>query len=68
MGGGAINSMGLHDFIVAGPSSQINQSVMNSLAVTNITAAIGGADQMSLEEIRNYITYNFSAQPKSSNN
>ena len=64
VGAGAINSMGVHDFVVVGPSSQINQSVINSLAVTNITAAIGGADQMSVEEIRNYITYNFSAQQR----
>ena len=64
VGAGAINSMGVHDFVVVGPSPQINQSVMNSLAVTNITAAIGGANQMSVEEIRNYITYNFSAQQR----
>ena len=64
VGAGAINSLGVYDFVVAGPSSQINQSVINSLAVTNITAAIGGANQMSIEEIRNYITYNFSAQQR----
>ena len=52
VGAGAINSMGVHDFVVVGPSPQINQSV------------IGGANQMSVEEIRNYITYNFSAQQR----
>lgn len=62
VGAGAINSLNTYDFVIAGPSQQINQSVEQSLSVTNITAAIGGADQMSLEEIRNYITYNFAAQ------
>ena len=54
--------MGTIDFVVAGPNPQISQTVVNSLAVTNVTAAIGGADQMSVEEIRNYISFNFAAQ------
>ena len=62
VGAGAITTLNTYDFVVAGPSQQINQSVEQSLSVTNITAAIGGADQMSTEEIRNYITYNFAAQ------
>ena len=62
VGAGAITTLNTYDFVVAGPSQPINQSVEQSLSVTNITAAIGGADQMSMEEIRNYITYNFSAQ------
>ena len=62
VGAGAITTLNTYDFVVAGPSQAINQSVDQSLSVTNITAAIGGADQMSMEEIRNYITYNFSAQ------
>ena len=62
VGAGAINSFGIIDFIVAGPSPKINQNVMASLSVTNITSAIGGADQMSVEEIRNYISFNFAAQ------
>jgi len=62
VGAGAINTLNTYDFVIAGPSTQLNQSVEQSLSVTNITAAIGGADQMSTEEIRNYITYNFAAQ------
>ena len=62
IGAGAINSVGIIDFVVGGPSQQINQTVINSLSVTNTTAAIGGANQMSQEEIRNYISYNFAAQ------
>jgi hypothetical protein len=62
VGAGAINALGTIDFIVAGPVPQTNQNVMGSLSVTNTTSAIGGADQMSIEEIRNYISFNFAAQ------
>jgi len=62
VGAGAINSVGNVDFVVAGPSAQINQTVVKSLTVTNTKAAIGGANQMSSEEIRNYISFNFAAQ------
>lgn len=62
VGVGAINTIGGVDFVVAGPSQQVNQTVINSLAVRNVTPAIGGANQMTTEEIRNYISYNFAAQ------
>tara|TARA_R100001463_G_scaffold12745_6_gene34334 strand:- start:9346 stop:11187 length:1842 start_codon:yes stop_codon:yes gene_type:complete len=62
LGAGAITNVGKVNFVVAGPNGQINQSVIDSLAVTNVTSAIGGADPMSVEEIRNYISYNFAAQ------
>ena len=62
LGAGAINSLGVIDFVVAGPVSLINSSVSNSLQVTNITSALGGDDQMSTEEVRNYVTFNFAAQ------
>ena len=62
LGAGAINSLGLIDFVVSGPVSLINNSVSNSLQVTNVTSALGGDDQMSTEEVRNYVTFNFAAQ------
>jgi len=62
LGAGSIRHVGTNTFIVAGPNSQINQNVVDSLAVTNVTSAIGGADPMSVEEIRNYISFNFAAQ------
>ena len=62
LGAGAINSLGVIDFVVAGPVSLINSSVSNSLQVTNVTSALGGDDQMSTEEVRNYVTFNFAAQ------
>ena len=62
VGAAAINSIGTVDFIVSGPVPSVNGSVSNSLTVKNVTAAIGGADLMTTEEIRNYITFNFAAQ------
>ena len=62
IGAGAINIVGTIDFVVAGPNPQISQSVLNSLSVTNVTAAIGGANPMTVDEIRNYISFNFAAQ------
>jgi len=62
LGAGAINSLGLIDFVVSGPVSLINNGVSNSLQVTNVTSALGGDDQMSTEEVRNYVTFNFAAQ------
>ena len=62
LGAGAITNVRTIDFVVVGPNQQINQSVVNSLAVTNVTSAIGGADALTEDEIRNYISFNFAAQ------
>jgi hypothetical protein len=35
---------------------------VNSLRVNNVTAAIGGANPPTTEEVRQYVTYNFAAQ------
>jgi hypothetical protein len=50
------------EFNVTGPVPSVNTQVIQSLRVTNITPAIGGADQPTVEEIRNLIAYNFAAQ------
>jgi hypothetical protein len=39
-----------------------NVQVQNSLTVTNVTPAVGGSDQPTIEEVRNMIAYNFAAQ------
>ena len=62
LGVNVINQIGSVDFFVNGPSDVINNSVINSLSCNNVTAAIGGAGYPSTEEVRNYVTYNFSAQ------
>jgi hypothetical protein len=70
IGGGKDSNLGVDvitsvddvEFNVMGPNSIINSQVINSLRVTNITPAVGGADQPTIEEIRNMVAYNFSAQ------
>lgn len=62
LGVNVINSVDNVEFNVLGPNSNINTQVINSLRVTNVTPAIGGADQPTIEEIRNMIAYNFAAQ------
>ena len=62
IGVNVINSIDNVDFTVQGPNSSINNQVIQSLRTTNITAAVGGSDQPTIEEIRNMISYNFAAQ------
>ena len=64
LGTNVINQIGTVNFFVNGPSELTNSSVVNSLRCTNVTAAIGGAGIPSLEEIRNYVSFNFSAQKR----
>lgn len=70
IGGGKNSNLGVNvitsiddiDFNVTGPVNSVNNQVIQSLRVNNVTAAVGGADQPTIEEIRNLIAYNFAAQ------
>ena len=62
LGVNTITQIGAVDFFVNGPSDILNTSVINSLTCNNVTAAIGGAGYPSTEEVRNYVTFNFTAQ------
>jgi hypothetical protein len=62
LGSNVLTSMGNHDITVTGNDTKINAAVMKSLTVNNPLPAIGGKDAPSVEEIRNLIKYNFSAQ------
>lgn len=70
VGGGLSTNLGVNvitqvntaNFSVNGPSQSVNTSVINSLRCTNVTAAIGGANAPTLEEVRNYVSFNFAAQ------
>jgi hypothetical protein len=62
LGVNVINSVDEVEFNVNGPNSAINSQVAGSLRVSNVTPAIGGADQPTIEEIRNMVAYNFAAQ------
>jgi len=62
IGVGAINQVINSNFFVNGSSSSINQSVTQSITVTNVSAAIGGSNQPTIEEVRNMVTFNFASQ------
>jgi len=57
-----ITTMDSYDFVVNGPNSAKNNQTSQSLRVSNITPAIGGSDAPTIDEMRNMIAYNFSAQ------
>jgi len=62
VGVNAINQVGTVIFSVNGPSETINRSVINSLRCNNVTAAIGGANAPTTEDIRQMVSFNFAAQ------
>ena len=64
VGVGVINQVGTIDFSVNGPSSSINSNVIDSLTVNNVTAAIGGSNPPTTEEVRNMVAFNFAAQKR----
>jgi hypothetical protein len=64
MGVGVINQIGTVSFFVNGPSEQTNNSVVASLRCNNVTAAIGGANAPTTEEVRNFVSFNFAAQKR----
>lgn len=64
VGVNVINQIGTVNFNVTGPSQNINQTVIGSLRCNNVTAAIGGGDLPTTEEVRNMVTYNFAAQKR----
>jgi len=64
LGVNVINSVDNIEFNVTGPLTNINNQVVRSLNVTNVTPAVGGADQPTIEEIRNMVGYNFAAQDR----
>jgi hypothetical protein len=57
-----INGIATVNFAVNGPSQIMNNSVTQSLSCNNTTAAIGGANFPTTEEVRNFVAFNFSAQ------
>jgi hypothetical protein len=64
IGVNVINQVGNVSFFVNGPSETTNTSVVNSLTCNNVTAAIGGAGLPTLEEVRNFVSFNFAAQDR----
>jgi hypothetical protein len=64
VGVGVINQVGTIDFSINGPSDNVNTNVRQSLSITNVTAAIGGSNPPTTEEVRNMVSFNFAAQKR----
>ncbi len=64
VGVGVINQIGTVNFAVNGPSDNVNTNVVKSLKVNNVTAAVGGANPPTTEEVRNMVSFNFAAQKR----
>ena len=64
LGVNVITQIGTVSFFVNGPSQSINTTVVNSLSCNNVTAAIGGANFPTMEEVRNLVGFNFSSQKR----
>ena len=64
LGVNVIDSIDNIEFNINGPNSDINVQVEQSVRVINVTPAVGGADQPTIEELRNMIAYNFAAQER----
>ena len=62
VGVNTITSVGNVEFVTNGSSVEINNRVLNSIQCTNVTAAVGGNNPPTIEEVRNYVTFNFSSQ------
>jgi hypothetical protein len=62
LGPNTLNSVGVLNMSINGPSQTINSSVRTSLKVNNLFPAIGGKNQPSIEEIRHMVKYNFASQ------
>ena len=62
LGSNVITQIGTISFFVNGPSETINKSVINTLRCNNVTAAIGGANAPTTEDVRQMVSFNFAAQ------
>lgn len=62
LGINVINSVDNIELNIMGPVPNVNSQVINSIRVTNVTPAIGGSDQPTIDDIRAMIGYNFAAQ------
>jgi len=64
LGVNVINQIGTVSFFVNGPSEATNTSVVGSLRCNNVTAAVGGSNAPTTEEVRNFVSFNFAEQKR----
>lgn len=62
LGPNTLNSINLADVTINGSNSEVNLAVKKSLNVNNPIPALGGKDAPSIDEVRNLVKYNYSAQ------
>jgi hypothetical protein len=62
IGANVLTALGNINMTVNGSRDDFNRQVRRSLKVNNPIPAIGGNDGLSIEQIRNLISYNFSSQ------
>jgi len=62
LGTGVLTNLGFVNMTITGPNQTINNAVKTSLTVNNAFPALGGKNEPSVNEIRNLVKYNFSAQ------
>ncbi len=62
IGPNTITTLGTVTPIINGDDSNINRIIGESISVNNPIPALGGKEQPSVDEIRNLVRYNFSAQ------
>jgi hypothetical protein len=64
LGVNTINQIGTNVFKVNNGNEAQKTAVINSLRVNNAFPAIGGAGLPTIEEVRNFVSYNFAAQKR----
>jgi len=64
LGPNTLNQLGVINFILNADNQTLVNGVRNSLTVNNPIPALGGKSDPSIEEIRNLVRYNFSAQER----
>jgi len=64
IGVNTLTTLGLVTTIVNGIDKNINRIIKDSISVNNPIPALGGKESPSVEEIRNLVRYNFSAQDR----
>ena len=62
IGPNVLTSLGVINMTVNGANATTNNAVRTSLKVNNAFPALGGRDEPSVNEVRNLVKYNFSAQ------
>lgn len=62
IGPNVLTSLGIVDISVNGTDNDLNALVSRSLTVNNPIPALGGTDELSVEQLRHLIKYNFSSQ------